>query len=339
MHWHYRHFPTIGFWLRKIAYFYRERDVFEKIGINIIAWGGLAYIIFLVTFSAPINFPSGAYIKIDSGDSLQTIAEDFAEHGVVGSPRLFSLLVRILGDDRHIPAGTYFFAGPQNMIWVAERLVAGDFETTPVRITVVEGSTNQDIAKLLLQKLPEFSAHEFLQGAREGYMFPDTYFFRPGDDTPALLSVFANNFQVQTRTIQKQMDSSGHSPDDLVTMASLLEKEANKTQDRRMIAGILWHRIAIGMPLQVDAVFPYFLGKNSFELTKADLKIESPYNTYLNKGLPVGPIDNPSLDSILAAATPIKSNYLYYLSDKDGNFHYAVTYAQHMANRAKYIGD
>ena len=339
MPWHYRHFPTFGPCLRAVRRFYAERDLFEKIGINLITWGGLAYLIFLGTFSAPINFPSGAYVKVSSGESVREIAQDFEDRGVVNSAGLFKILVRALGDDKHIPAGTYFFADKQNMIWVAERLVAGDFETTPIKVTIIEGATNQDIAKLLLQKLPEFGAQNFLKGAREGYMFPDTYFFRPGDDASAILSVFANNFQVQLRSIQKQVAASGHSLDDLVTMASLLEKEASKTEDRRMLAGILWHRIAIGMPLQVDAVFPYIIGKNSFQLTLNDLKIESPYNTYTNKGLPVGPIDNPSLDSILAAATPIKSNYLYYLSDKDGNFHYAVTYAQHMANRAKYIGN
>ncbi len=333
------HFPTLGPFLRRVANFYRERDIFEKVVINAVAWGGLVCIIFLTTFSAPINFPQGAYVKVAPGSSLQVIAQDFEERGVVSSATLFKLLVRALGSDKRIQAGVYFFADKQNMIWIAERLVTGDLETTPVRVTVVEGSTDADIAKLLLQKVPEFGAHEFIQGAREGYMFPDTYFFRPGDDAQAILSVFANNFQVQLRKVQKQIDASGHSQEDIITMASLLEKEASKTEDRRMIAGILWHRIAIGMPLQVDAVFPFIIGKNSFNLTRADLTIESPYNTYKYKGLPIGPIDNPGLDSILAAATPIKSSYIYYLSDSNGNFHYAVTYAQHMANRAKYIGD
>ena len=121
-------------------------------------------------------------------------------------------------------------------------------------------------------------------------------------------------------------------------MASLLEEEAATLEDRQIIAGILWRRMAAGMPLQVDAVFPYIIGKNSFELTTNDLKTDSPYNTYTNRGLPPGPITNPGLDSILAAVTPQKTSYVYYLSDHDGNFHYSTTYEQHLQAKAKYLG-
>ena len=91
------------------------------------------------------------------------------------------------------------------------------------------------------------------------------------------------------------------------------------------------------MPLQVDAVFPYIIGKNTFDLTRADLKVDSPYNTYKYKGLPVGPIANPGLDSMVAAMTPVKSNYIFYLTDMQSKFHFSVTYAQHLANQKKYL--
>lgn len=91
------------------------------------------------------------------------------------------------------------------------------------------------------------------------------------------------------------------------------------------------------MPLQVDAVFPYIIGKNTFDLTRADLKVDSPYNTYKYKGLPVGPIANPGLDSMVAAMTPVKSNYIFYLTDMQSQFHFSVTYAQHLANQKKYL--
>ncbi len=93
------------------------------------------------------------------------------------------------------------------------------------------------------------------------------------------------------------------------------------------------------MALQVDAVFPYIIGKSSLELTRADLKTDSPYNTYTHKGLPPGPIANPGMTSIIAAVTPIKSNYVFYLSDKQGNFHYCATYACQLANQKKYLGN
>ena len=225
------------------------------------------------------------------------------------------------------------------MIWVAMRLLAGDFETRAIRITIPEGTSVNGISRILLEKVPEFNNREFISRAREGYMFPDTYFFRPGESTEAILSVFDNTFRGKISKIQKQITASGHTLDELLTMASILEKEASKTKDRQQIAGVLWHRIDIKMPLQVDAVFPYIMGKNTFELTREDLQFDSPYNTYKYKGLPPGPINNPGVDAILAAATPVKTKYVYFLSDKSGNFHYAVTYAQHLANKKKYLGN
>ena len=115
-------------------------------------------------------------------------------------------------------------------------------------------------------------------------------------------------------------------------------EEAPDTKDRRIIAGILWKRITIGMPLQVDAVFPYIININSLQLTKSELQTNSPYNTYTNKGLPPGPIASPGLDAILAAVNPTKTNYLYYLSDLKGNMHYCPTYACQLANQRKYLG-
>lgn len=334
-----KHLPTLHPLAQRLGAWYGERDIFEKIAINVVAWCGVIWILFL-NFLAPYpGMTTGVYVRVDEGMTLQGISKTLEDRSVVRSAVLLKAFAKALGDERHIPAGEYYFSRRDNLVWVAIRLVSGDFETTPVRVTIVEGTTVNGIAKLLVQKLPEFNRREFLEGAREGYMFPDTYFFRPGQSTEAILSVFENNFRVKMLKIQKEVAASGHTPEEIVIMASLLEKEASKLEDKRRIAGLLWHRIDIGMPLQVDAVFPYIIGKNTFEVTREDLKIDSPYNTYKYKGLPVGPIANPGLDSLLAAATPVKSNYVFYLSDKDGNFHYAVTYEQHMANRAKYIGN
>ena len=131
--------------------------------------------------------------------------------------------------------------------------------------------------------------------------------------------------------------ASGHSLDEIIIMASLIEKEARTTQVRRIISGILWNRIGIDMPLQVDAVFGYILNRPTFSPTFDDLKIDSPFNTYRNKGLPPGPIGSPSLDAILAAADPEKNNYLFYLSDPNGVMHYSVTFEEHKANRAAFL--
>ena len=121
-------------------------------------------------------------------------------------------------------------------------------------------------------------------------------------------------------------------------MASLLEEEARTTRSRQIISGILWKRIERGMRLQVDAVFPYILGKNTFELTLDDLAVDSPYNTYRYAGLPLGPISNPGLDSLRAALHPVQTPYLYYLSDKNGVFHWSRTYEEHLKKKKLYLG-
>jgi UPF0755 protein len=120
-------------------------------------------------------------------------------------------------------------------------------------------------------------------------------------------------------------------------MASIIEKEARTMEARQIIAGILWKRISIGMPLQVDVSFKYINGKVTEDLTLADLKIDSPYNSYLYKGLPPTPIANPGLDSIKATIKPIKTDYLYFLSDKNGGMHYAKDYAEHLHNKELYL--
>lgn len=333
MAWHHTHLPTF----HKIARWYKERDLFEKIAMNLIAWVGLLVFVYSVLLAPPTGFPYGAYIKVEEGMPLRQISQTFESRGIVANARVFEYVVRLLGDDKRIPAGFYHFSHQDNAVWVAMRLLSGDFESEAVRVTIPEGSTVNDISRMLLEKVPEFNRREFLDRAREGYMFPDTYFFQPGQSTEAILSVFENNFRVKMLKAQKAIDASGHTTDEILAMASILEKEAAKTEDRKMISGVLWHRIQIGMPLQVDAVFPYIIGKNTFQLTLDDLKVDSPYNTYKYKGLPPGPINNPGLDSILAAASPKKNTFVFFLSDRQGNFHYAVTYEQHMANKRKYL--
>jgi UPF0755 protein len=333
MAWHHQYFPTV----HRVARWYWQRDIFERIGINVVAWVGVIWYVYIAFLAPPLGFPSAAYINVEEGMTLREVSRLFEEREIINNARLFEIVTRILGDDEHIVAGFYHFSQKDNLVWVAMRLLTGDFETNPARVTIPEGATAREIADILVDEVPGFNKEEFLNRAREGYLFPDTYFFRPGQSTEAILSVFENNFRVKILRTQNPIISSGHTLDEIITMASILEKEASKTADRKQIAGVLWHRIEIGMPLQVDATFPYYLGRNTFEVTREDLAADHPYNTYTNKGLPAGPIGNPGLDAILAAAQPTKTNYVYFLSDRDGNFHYSVTYEGHLANKRKYI--
>ena len=296
-------------------------------------------VLYLTFFSAPISFPEGRVLSIEQGLSVREVGALLEEEKIIRSPSVFKVLVRLMGG-RNI-AGKYSFQQRENIFSVAWRIAEGDFNIKPVRVQVLEGATVRDIATLLSEKVPGFNDDAFYRLAKpkEGYLFPDTYFIYPGSTPENILHMLENGFKDITEhpLVEVAIQGSGHSLSEIVIMASILEKEVPATYDRRLIAGILWKRIELGMPLQVDAVFPYIIGKNSYELTRDDLTIDSPYNTYVYKGLPVGPIANPSLDAILAAATPIKSDYLFYLSDREGELHYSVTYEQHLAAKRKYI--
>lgn len=303
--------------------------------------GILLFLIYFVTISAPLHFPSATYVKVAKGQSFDEVAQMLKERKIIRSTVVFAIATRLYGSKEDIMSGEYFFSEPITVFGVARRVMRGHFELMPLKVTIPEGVSTRQMATLLAKKIPDFDGEAFYEQAKakEGYLFPDTYFFLPGAEPENVLEVLEENFRRKTSDpkVQEALKKSGKTLREIVIMASLLEKEAAKTEDRRMVAGILWKRISIGMPLQVDAVFPYIIGKNTFELTRADLKVDSPYNTYKYKGLPVGPIANPGLDSIMAAMTPIKTNYIFYLTDMQSQFHFSVTYAQHLANQKKYL--
>ena len=209
----------------------------------------------------------------------------------------------------------------------------------PVRVTFIEGITVQKAATQIASAFSTISIAEFISAGQpyEGYLFPDTYLFLQSADADSIVKTMRANFETKIAPLSAQINASGHSLSDIVIMASLVEKEARTSVNRRIVAGILWHRLALGMPLQVDAVFGYIFNRDTYSPSFADLKTESPYNLYLHKGLPPTPIDNPGLDSLDAAISPTKTNYLYYLTGSDNLMHYASTYAAHQANQRKYL--
>ena len=292
-----------------------------------------------VAYTAPENFPTGELVTVENGSSLSQISQDLKDQGVIRSPRLFNLFVRLLGRDTEVKAGDYFLTEPVTAFEMARRVTSGYFGLTPVWVTIYEGTSNIKIAKLLERRFPRFEPNQFLLLANdlEGYLFPDTYLFPQNVTAEQVITELKDNFFKKVEPLKEKVAESGRSLQDIVVMASLVEKEANKAADRRMIAGVLWSRIEINMLLQVDAVFPYIIGRNTYQVTRKDLKFDSPYNTYVYKGLPPGAITNPGLDSILAALEPTESPYLFYLADRHGNTYYAKDYTEHKKNRRKYL--
>ncbi len=276
---------------------------------------------------------------IPMGVSGLEFANDIAARHVIRSPFAFRVLARLTGLDRNLDPGAYVFAKPLMLTRVVERIGNGEHGISPVRITFTEGMTTRDMAETLSTQLPGFDSAAFAQDAStsEGYLFPDTYFFMPGTDANDVVIRLRSQFSQQIRSVTPQIIASKHSFSDIVIMASILEREAQSPEDKRMVAGILWNRIAKGIPLQVDATFGYIHRENGYTPTAADLNSDSPYNTYRHTGLPPGPISNPGLDALRAAATPTKTTDLYYLTGRDGLMHYAKTFEQHKKNRALYL--
>jgi UPF0755 protein len=200
---------------------------------------------------------------------------------------------------------------------IAKRIAFKERNLAPLKITIPEGYNNEEIAQTFSMQLKNFNKNLFLEQTvkDQGYLFPDTYFFFSMDNEQNVLKYMKNNFEKKIKIFEKDILASGKSRENIITMASIIEKEAKGDNDRAVIAGILWNRINRKMPLQVDA----------------DMW------TYKNRGLPEKPICNPGLEAIKAAIYPVNSPYLYYLHDANGGIHYAKTFEEHKKNKLKYL--
>jgi len=246
----------------------------------------------------------------------------------------------ILGRETGALAGDYYFEKPISSIRVANRFAEGIFELERYSVFLQEGFTINQYASILEKKLPRFNKDNFIQIAKEkeGYLFPDSYFFFETADEYDVIETLEKTFKEKTEKLHTQAEMEGVDFDNIIIMASLIQREANNiSSEMKMISGILWNRIEKGMLLQVDATFKYYLNKPSSKITKTDLAEDHPYNTYVNKGLPPGPIGNPGLKAIDAALNPKDNNYVFYLHDKTGKIHYATTYDQHVNNKNTYL--
>lgn len=326
--------------LRNVYMFLKRRFRAQPVRSTLIYLVLPIYILFGVhamLFGAPRFFPTDSLVQVESGMSVSDAADALKGANVIRSTFFFKGFATVFGGN--VREGGYAFERPVSVITVAWRTTRGVFGIERKRVVVPEGATVADMAVIFGKRLYNFDESEFLRKASdmEGYLFPDTYFFLPTASVDEVIKTMRDTFDTRIAEIQTDIDAFGKPLDEVVIMASLLEKEARKLDTKRMIADILWRRIDIGMPLQVDAVFPYIIGLNTFELSKTDLNVDSPYNTYRYKGLPIGPIANPGLDSILAAVTPTENNYLFYLADHYGTTHYAADFDGHKVNRRKYL--
>lgn len=301
------------------------------------AIGVVVFLLFIYAgfIKPPNNFNAHHVVVIEDGYSISQTAHLLEKEAIVQSSFFFSVMARMFGGDTGVLSGSYIFSKPLTLFGVWGRVSRGETGEELVRITFPEGATSREMALIVKSELPGMDVDRFreLARAREGYLFPETYAVSPNISAEQLVRVMEKTFVKEVETIEDEIDAFGAPLEDVVVMASLLEKEARLYETRQKVAGILWKRMEIGMPLQVDAVFGYILDTDTFNPTFDDLEIDSPYNTYENLGLPPGAIANPGLEALRAAVNPIETPYLYYLTGADGTMHYARTFDQHVENR------
>jgi UPF0755 protein len=279
-------------------------------------------VIFLVFFcffflSAPLDFPLGSVVRIEKGSSLRSVSSLLKEENIIRSRVAFESFAILFGGELHIVSADYLFENKLSVWRVAFRIVRGEHQMPPVSVTIPEGFDMNQIADTFSLKLTNFKKDKFLLEAKglDGYLFPDTYFFLTDANEKDVIKSMNDNFKKKIMSFNSDIASSGKTEREIIIMASIVEREAKGDTDRDVISGILWKRIKIGMPLQVDAAM----------------------GTYKTRGLPKNPIGNPGLLAIKAAIFPKSSPYLYYLHDQNGIIHYAKTFAEHNRNILKYL--
>ncbi len=287
---------------------------------------------FFLSLSPSSTDSSKKVFVINEGDSLSTIALRLEKNNFIKNRYSFIIYSYLLGLNEKIQAGNFFLTSSQRIPDLIKNISRG-------------GSTDYWLKIIPGTRIEQFSpSDEFTLIGREleGKLFPDSYLI-PQNYTPEnILSVIDKNYQQKLSEAQLGATTK-YSHEEVLVIASLLEREAKTINDKKIIAGIIDNRLSSQMPLQIDATVQYArdsLGSPSEfwkPITKADLNIFSPYNTYKNQGLPPTPICNPGLDSLTAAYHPSQTDYLYYLHDNSGQIYYASTLVDHNANVSKYL--
>lgn len=288
----------------------------------------------------PAEFPILSHVEVEAGSSLRSIGAVLKEEGVIRSVALFNLYALLGGVAERLRAGSYVFPEPLTALGVVQALASGSLGTDSVRITVFEGMNIRDIDRVVTNALPNIPAGTFagLADGYEGYLFPDTYYIPETFTAEELVNLMLETYVDRIAPLRDEIRRSGRTEYEILTMASILEREGNARENMEIIAGILWKRIDIDMHLQVDATLMYVTGRGSAGLTRADLADENnPYNTYVYKGLPPTPISNPGLRAIRAALRPQQTPYLFYLTGRDGVFYYGRTGEEHLENKRLHL--
>lgn len=281
--------------------------------------------VWLFSLTRPVGPGIAQEFVISKGESAAVIASRLKAAGLIRSPLMFRLIVKQAGLSGSLQAGYFVLAPSLTAREVAFALTKGMAKFT--KLTVPEGYRLEQIAEAAGIPVSEFLSQA--QGL-EGQLFPDTYFLAEDYSVTDVIDLMHKNYQTK----------AGGPTKDTLILASLIERETKSAAEKPVVAGILKKRLSAGWPLELDATIQYFLGKPGAwwpNTTLLDRRLKSPYNTYLNQGLPPGPICNPGLDSLNAANSPQDSPYWFYLHDRTGQIHYGATLEEHNQNIARFI--
>jgi UPF0755 protein len=282
-------------------------------------------------------------VSIPEKATVSQIAAILYEQKLVDHPLLFRYAVRAMGADTKIQAGNMMLASGQSLFELIRNL--SRTKALGIPVTIPEGRTMMDVAGILAQKLhidslaflaivsdTVFVRELGIDGPTlEGYLFPDTYFFAQGSDLRRIASRMVANFRNHLpKDIDDRLAGSGLTLHEMVTLASIVQWETFASSEARTISSVYHNRLKRGMPLQADPTVSYALGKGPARLYYSDLKVDSPYNTYIYAGLPPGAINNPGRQAILAALNPEQTNYLFFVARGDGTHAFTTNLSDHL---------
>jgi len=276
-------------------------------------------------------------LVIEEGATLQEISDTLKEDDLIFSKSFFNIWVLLTGNSKSLKSGTYIVKERTSIFRMAKRISNGVFDQDIVTITIKEGHTLEDIALIVGSRLDNFDPVVFFDISKEGHLFPDTYKFLEYTTTEDFVYRLEHKHDEVMEELLEMYPENERDIEDIVIAASIIEKEADTPEGRRMVSDIIWRRLEIDMPLQVDATFVYGIGKGTFDLTIEDLTTDGAYNTYKRKGLPPTAIANPGRDSLEAAIAPIENDNIFFLTGRDGEMYYAVTYEDHLANKRRFL--
>lgn len=331
--------------------------------LDIPALIAVGYFMFASTGAVDSSDTELRNFTVEEGQGARQIAANLEQAGIISNDVRFTFYVWRDKSAKLLRAGEYALSPSMPIPEIVRILKEGEVIELGVKVTIPEGYTTAQIEAILiaagiddireseLQEAVGVSAplaHEIFgfdflldlpaRATIDGFLFPDTYFFdEDAQLNDIVMKMFENFDQKVPEPTRVRIKALGKTLYEVVIMASLVEKEVQTPQDMKVVSGVLWKRLKIGMPLQVDATLSYITGKKTGEITNEDKFVDSPYNTYRYRGLPPTPIANPGLSAIMAAMEPTESEYLYYLSAPSGETIFAKTLDEHNANKARYL--